>query len=105
MADVLARQQLKFKLHWQAPSLPFLTAAGPLFDAVRAVIKEVGGRDTVPSTAGGTSDGRFVAPTGAEVVELGPCNRTIHKVDECVSVTDLETLTRMYEKILNRLLG
>ena len=104
MVDVLTRHKLKFRLDWQAPSLPFLTAAGPLFDAVRAVIKEVGGRDTEPSTAGGTSDGRFVAPTGAEVIELGPCNRTIHKVNECVSVADLETLTCMYEKILERLL-
>ncbi len=105
MAELLARHKLKFKLQWQPPSLPFLTAAGPLFDAVRASIREVGGRDTVPSTAGGTSDGRFVAPTGAEVVELGPCNRTIHKVDECVSVADLETLARMYERVLARLLA
>ncbi len=105
MAEVLTRHNLKFKLDWQAPSLPFLTTAGSLFDAVRATIKEVGGLDTMPSTAGGTSDGRFVAPTGAEVIELGPCNRTIHKVNECVSVADLETLTRMYVRILERLLA
>jgi succinyl-diaminopimelate desuccinylase len=105
MTEVLTRHKLKFKLQWQSPSLPFLTAAGPLFDSVRTVIRDVAGRDTVPSTAGGTSDGRFVAPTGAEVVELGPVNRTIHKVNESVSVSDLETLTRMYEKILERLLG
>ena len=105
MAEVLTRHKLKFKLHWQTPNLPFLTAAGQLFDAVRTVIKDVAGRDTVPSTAGGTSDGRFIAPTGAEVVELGPVNRTIHKVNECVSVADLETLTRMYERILGRLLA
>lgn len=104
MAAVLNRHGLRCRFDWQAPSLPFLTSAGPLLDAVRTVIREVGGRNAELSTAGGTSDGRFVAPTGAEVVELGPCNRTIHKVDECVSVSDLETLVRMYERVLERLL-
>ncbi len=64
---------------------------------------EVTGHDTEVSTGGGTSDGRFIAPMGAEVVELGPVNATIHKVDECVNIDDLETLSILYEKILQRL--
>ncbi|MDO6804845.1 M20/M25/M40 family metallo-hydrolase, partial [Wenyingzhuangia sp. 1_MG-2023] len=70
-------------------------------DTIRAVT----GRETELSTAGGTSDGRFIAPTGAQVVELGPRNDTIHKVNECINAADLDTLTSLYEGILERLLG
>ena len=68
-------------------------------------MREVAGLDPALSTAGGTSDGRFVAPTGAEVIELGPVNATIHQVDERVSCADLDRLSRMYEGVLERLLG
>jgi succinyl-diaminopimelate desuccinylase len=73
-------------------------------DAARAAVKAVQGIDAELSTSGGTSDGRFIAPTGAQVVELGPRNATIHKVDECVAVEDLDRLSAMYEKILDHLL-
>ena len=83
---------------------PFLTGKGELVNAVQKSIEQVTGEETQTSTSGGTSDGRFIAPTGAQVVELGPCNATIHKVDEHVSVKDLDTLSSVYEDILRRLL-
>jgi succinyl-diaminopimelate desuccinylase len=73
-------------------------------NACRDAIKDVTGTDTQLSTSGGTSDGRFVAPTGASVVELGVLNATIHQVDECVAVDDLEKLTLIYEQVLENLL-
>jgi succinyl-diaminopimelate desuccinylase len=74
-------------------------------DACRDSIKAVTGTQTQLSTAGGTSDGRFIAPTGAQVVELGPCNATIHKLNECVKVSDLEELTLVYQGVLTRLMA
>ncbi|HEC18549.1 MAG TPA: M20/M25/M40 family metallo-hydrolase, partial [Gammaproteobacteria bacterium] len=84
---------------------PFLTPSGALVDAACTAVKTVQGIDTELSTAGGTSDGRFIAPTGAQVVELGPVNATIHKIDECVAVADLDKLSSMYEHILIELLS
>lgn len=95
---------LNYELNWTYNGLPFLTDTGTFIDAVNLAIKEVTGKLPELSTSGGTSDGRFVAPTGAQVIELGPCNATIHKVNECVSVKDLEQLTLMYEKILENTL-
>ncbi|GGG49195.1 succinyl-diaminopimelate desuccinylase [Pseudohongiella nitratireducens] len=95
---------LNYILDWELSGEPFLTQKGPLVDAVQQSIAQVTGDNTQTSTSGGTSDGRFIAPTGAQVVELGPCNATIHKVDEHVSVKDLETLSSVYEDILRRLL-
>ncbi len=95
---------LEHAIEWHHSGLPFLTAGGPLLAATEEAIEAVTGRRPELSTAGGTSDGRFVAPTGAQVVELGPVNATIHKVDECVSVEDLERLTEIYHRILRRLL-
>jgi len=102
---ILARHKLRFQIDWQPASPPFLTPAGELLDAVRAVVKRMTGKVPEVNTVGGTSDGRFVAPTGAEVVELGPVNRTIHKVDECVRMAELESLSIMYERILEQLLS
>jgi len=93
-----------YTLEWQLSGNPFITAEGVLTDAVSRAIESVTGLTTQLSTSGGTSDGRFIAPTGAEVVEIGPCNRTIHKVNECVSVADLEDLSRIYQGILTNLL-
>ena len=73
-------------------------------EAAQQAIPEIAGYPTELSTAGGTSDGRFIAPTGAQVLELGPLNATIHKVNECVSVADLDTLSAIYERILENLL-
>jgi len=102
--ELLDRHELACTLEWKLSGQPFLTPAGELLDATREAIREGTGREAELSTDGGTSDGRFIAPTGAQVVELGPLNATIHKVDECVSVADLETLSRIYEGIMTRLL-
>jgi len=103
--DILDRHELDYHIEWNLSGQPFLTDHGPLVDACRDVIKRVTGEDTVLSTAGGTSDGRFIAPTGSQVVELGPVNATIHKVDEQICAADLDTLTDLYEGILEQLLA
>lgn len=103
--DILDRHGLDYHIEWNLSGEPFLTDHGPLVDACQAVIQRVTGEKTILSTAGGTSDGRFIAPTGSQVVELGPVNATIHKVNEHVSAADLDTLTDMYEGILEQLLA
>ncbi|NKB38201.1 MAG: succinyl-diaminopimelate desuccinylase [Gammaproteobacteria bacterium] len=100
---VLKKHNLDYDIEWRTSGQPFLTQSGELISAVTKSISTVTGRQTELSTSGGTSDGRFVAPTGAEVVELGPVNATIHKTNECVKVSDLETLTDIYHEILNNL--
>ncbi|MGV6818220.1 MAG: succinyl-diaminopimelate desuccinylase [Thiotrichales bacterium] len=102
--EILARHRVPFEIEWTLSGQPFLTAAGKLVEAIREGIRSVTGRETELSTAGGTSDGRFIAPTGAEVVELGPLNATIHQIDEHVSIEDLDILSKIYEQILQRLL-
>ncbi len=94
-----------YELDWTLFGEPFRTGPGRLVDAVRAAIASVAGIDTRLSTAGGTSDGRFIAPTGAEVVELGPVNATIHKLNEHVAVEDLDRLSAIYERVLDELLS
>jgi len=89
---------------WSLSGQPFLTSPGILTTRVSDAIKSITGVDTELSTSGGTSDARFIAPTGAEVIELGPINATIHKVDECISTADLDTLSSVYEKTLENLL-
>jgi len=96
---------LQFTLDWHLSGAPFLTPSGELVDAARQAIADVTGVHTELSTSGGTSDGRFIAPTGAQVVELGPVNATIHKVNECVGVEEIDELSLIYERILERLLG
>lgn len=102
--NMLDAHGLDYDISWIFNGLPFLTGEGPLLDATRDAIKQVTGTDTDPQTTGGTSDGRFIAPTGAHVIELGPVNATIHKVNECVKVADLEQLALCYEVILEKLL-
>lgn len=101
---VLDSHQLRYDLQWKLSGQPFITGTGELVDAAKAAIREIAGIDTELSTSGGTSDGRFIAPTGAQVVELGPVNATIHKIDECVRTDDLDALSQMYERILEKLL-
>ncbi|KAF7766597.1 succinyl-diaminopimelate desuccinylase [Pseudoalteromonas undina] len=101
---ILQKHNLNYELNWIVNGLPFLTDHGPLVDATVAAIKSVTGLTTNLETTGGTSDGRFIAQTGAKVIELGPRNATIHKVDECVSTDDLIALADIYEQILERLL-
>lgn len=101
---ILNKHGLDYDIEWNLSGQPFLTAEGSLVDALVSSIKTVCNIDTELSTAGGTSDGRFIAPTGAQVCELGPVNATIHKIDECVYAEDLNTLTRIYEQALVNLL-
>jgi succinyl-diaminopimelate desuccinylase len=101
---ILDRHQVDYDINWTYNGLPFLTASGALVDACLEAIKTTTGTISQLSTAGGTSDGRFIAPTGAQVVELGPCNATIHKLNECVKVSDLEQLTLVYQAVLSRLM-
>jgi succinyl-diaminopimelate desuccinylase len=102
---ILKKHGLDFRIDWALSGNPFLTGRGALVDAAAAAIREVTGLATELSTSGGTSDGRFIAPTGAQVLELGPPNATIHKVDEHVTVQDLETLTDIYARLLEKLLA
>ncbi|NMM39407.1 succinyl-diaminopimelate desuccinylase [Pseudoalteromonas arctica] len=102
--DILAEYDFAYELHWIVNGQPFITEGGPLIDATVAAIKAVTGLDTALETTGGTSDGRFIAQTGAKVIELGPRNDTIHKVNECVSSNDLIALAAIYEQILEQLL-
>lgn len=102
--DILRQHGLEYQLDWVLNGLPFLTDRGPLVEAAVAAVQKVQGFATSLETSGGTSDGRFIAPTGAQVVELGPCNGSIHKIDEHVRVADLDLLTDMYEAILWQLL-
>ena len=103
--SVLEKHGVHFELTWELSGKPFRTASGPLVDAVKTAIAHITGYPTELSTSGGTSDGRFIAPTGAQVVELGPLNATIHQVDECVSVKDLDTLSDIYQTLLKNLLA
>lgn len=102
---ILDEHQLHYDLIWKLSGNPFLTASGQLLDATSAAIQEVTGLTPQLSTGGGTSDGRFIAPTGCEVIELGPCNDSIHQIDERVRVDDLTLLAKIYENILTKLLG
>jgi len=99
-----ANSDAKYAIHWKLSGQPFLTPEGKLVSACQNAIKSVTGTDTTLSTSGGTSDGRFIAPTGAQVVELGVRNATIHQVDEKVEVDDLGKLAQIYEGILENLL-
>ncbi|MGA1639864.1 MAG: succinyl-diaminopimelate desuccinylase [Steroidobacteraceae bacterium] len=103
VCSILDRHRLRYTIEWKVAGLPFLTRAGQLIDAASAAIRELTGIEPELSTGGGTSDGRFIAPTGAEVVELGVVNRSIHKVDEEVRIADLETLSRIYERLMESL--
>ncbi|WP_299069097.1 succinyl-diaminopimelate desuccinylase [uncultured Psychrobacter sp.] len=99
-----ANSDASYDIHWKLSGNPFLTPEGKLVSACQNAIKKVTDVDTTLSTSGGTSDGRFIAPTGAQVVELGVRNATIHQVDEKVEVDDLGKLAQIYEGILENLL-
>ncbi|WP_207885456.1 succinyl-diaminopimelate desuccinylase [Pseudomonas sp. 30_B] len=105
VAAILDKHGLDWHIDWALSGLPFLTQPGELLDGVAAAIRAVTGRETTPSTSGGTSDGRFIATMGTQVVELGPVNATIHQVDERVLASDLDVLTEIYYQTLVRLLA
>jgi succinyl-diaminopimelate desuccinylase len=102
---ILDRHGVNYTLDWHVSGLPFLTQPGSLTEAVAVAVSERTGRTPVFSTSGGTSDGRFIAPTGAQVVELGVPNATIHKVNECARVDDIEQLSLLYERLMEMLLA
>lgn len=102
--EVKAGYRYDATLDWELSGLPFLTEPGALVEAAIEAIYAETGTEAQLSTSGGTSDGRFIAPTGAQVLELGPLNATIHKIDECVRTEDLDALSRIYEGLLQRLL-
>ena len=104
VVGILDKHGLKYDLDWRYDGRPFLTKPGDLVDAVKRAIKTVTGIETTISTTGGTSDGRFIADICPQVIEFGPPNGTIHKVNECVAVADIEPLSRIYEQILRNLL-
>lgn len=101
---VLNKHGLDYSIDWSLSGNPFVTEEGELLVATRDAIEQVCGITPEVNTAGGTSDGRFIAPSGAQVLELGPLNATIHKVNEAVYIDDLDALSRIYETILERLL-
>lgn len=102
---ILDRHGLRYDLHWRLSGNPFLTERGALIDAAHQAVKTVTGYETIDDTGGGTSDGRFIAPTGAQVIELGPLNESIHKVNERIGLEELEILSRIYEQLLVNLLA
>jgi succinyl-diaminopimelate desuccinylase len=105
ITEVLNRHKVNYTLEWFVSGLPFFTPPGDLSAAVERVVKASTGRKPELSTTGGTSDGRFIAPTGAQVVELGVINATIHKVNENVRVADVSALSKIYEQVMKELLS
>ena len=103
--EILDRHNVEYEISWTLSGLPFLTPVGELVNAAKSAILNVTGVETELSTSGGTSDGRFIAPTGAQVLELGVLNATIHQINEHVNVDDLEPLAEIYEQILENLLA
>ncbi len=102
---ILSRHQLEYDLKWTLGGLPFLTTPGTLVDAVSGAIEAETGLKTELSTTGGTSDGRFLAKLCPQVIEFGPINATIHKINECVEVSDIDPLKNIYKGVLERLAG
>ncbi len=103
LTEVLDRHGLDYDIAWTVGGLPFLTPPGVLVDAVRSAILAETGLETQLSTTGGTSDGRFIAQICPQVVELGPPNATIHKLNECVALADIEPLKNIYRRVLENL--
>ena len=101
---ILDKHGLNYDITWRLSGNPFLTTGGELIAAAHAAIKSVTGYETQDDTGGGTSDGRFIAPTGAQVIELGALNESIHKINENIAIDDLEVLSVIYQQILNTLL-
>lgn len=102
--SILQQHNLRYTLEWSHSGAPFLTPANQLLNAAQIAIQKTNGVHPVLSTDGGTSDGRFIAPLGCELLELGPCNATIHQANECISLEDLVALTQIYEQLLIQLL-
>lgn len=105
LSALCKKYQLEASLQWNDSARPFITNPGTLTDCVQQAIRQHTNQNATLDTGGGTSDGRFVAPTGAQVIEFGPINATIHQVDERISCADIDTLSMIYETVLEQLLG
>jgi len=105
VTGILDAHGVRYSLEWFVSGLPFYTPPGTLSNAISQALREIAGVEPCLTTGGGTSDGRFIAPMGAQVVELGVVNQTIHKVNECVRVEDVDALSRTYERVMELLLG
>jgi succinyl-diaminopimelate desuccinylase len=102
--EILDRHGVEYALDWTLSGKPYLTPRGKLVEVVSQSVRDITGIETELSTSGGTSDGRFIADICPQIIELGPLNATIHKIDECIEVADIELLSRLYERILELLL-
>ena len=102
--EIFDRFDFDYEISWRLSGNPFLTTGGALIEAAHTAIKKVTGLDTLDDTGGGTSDGRFIAPTGAEVIELGHLNESIHKINENIPVADIQPLSEIYEQLLIEIL-
>ena len=101
--EILNEDDMDYEASWHLSGEPFLTTETELIDSVVKSVEDVTGIKPQLSTSGGTSDGRFISPSGAQVVELGPCNATIHKIDERIRISDIELLSSTYEAVLANL--
>ena len=104
VVNILDKHGVHYDIEWRVDGRPFLTPRGDLVDAIAKAIKSITGVDTELSTTGGTSDGRFIADICPQVVEFGPTNATIHKLNECVGVEEIEPLQKIYKQVLVNLL-
>ena len=105
VADLCEKHALDYRINWHDSAHPFITTPGNLTDALQAAIINKTGEPATLDTGGGTSDGRFIAPTGAQVVEFGPINATIHQINECICMSDVDTLSEIYEAVMVSMLG
>jgi succinyl-diaminopimelate desuccinylase len=104
VCEILDRHRVSYTIEWFVSGLPFFTPPGELTDAVSRAVRETVSLNPEYSTSGGTSDGRFIAPTGTRVVEIGVTNATIHKVNECVRIADIDKLSEIYERVMELML-
>ena len=97
---ILKKSKCNYEIEWTLNAVPYLTKKTNLLNIIQGALKVVNNKEAVIDNGGGTSDGRWISPSGAEVIELGPINKTIHQIDEKISLSDLELLTKIYNQIL-----
>ena len=98
--EIIEKSKCEFEIEWTLNAVPYLTKKTNLLNIIQSALKKINNKEAVIDNGGGTSDGRWVSPSGAEVIELGPINKTIHQIDEKISLSDLDLLTRIYNQIL-----